>query len=166
MDIDFRYRENDMPQRFHTTSTNRIIALSAQPNLAEFQFLLQANRQLQDLIMRFNLGVEGAFPAGSMHGMAACCTAGGLERMQGKYANWTDHGIITLKLVSCDFLSFDLMEDGQRAAVYTYEKWVFIYADGRQEATSGSVNGYDVHRVDGTWRVDSVTFYAPNLQPG
>ena len=154
-----------MPQRFHTTSTNRVIALSAQPHLAEFQFLLQVNRQLQDLIMRFNLGVERAFAAGGMHGLKPCCTPAGLERMQGKYTHWTDHGIIALNLVSCDFLSFDLMDDGQRATVFTYEKWIFVYADGQQEATSGSVDGYDVHRVNDTWRVDSVTFYAPNLQP-
>ena len=155
-----------MPHRFHTTSTNRLVALSAQPSLPEYQFLMQVNRQLQDLILRFNLGVEGSFSAGGMHGLVACCTPDGLKRMEEKYTNWTSQQVKALNLVSCDFLSFDLSDDGQRAAIFTYEKWVFVYADSRQVATSGSVDGYDVHLADGAWRVDSVTFYAPNIQPG
>lgn len=155
-----------MPHRFHTTSTNRIVHLSSRPDLPEYQCLVQINRQLQDLILRFNLGVEGSFSAGGMQGLKSCCTPEGLERMNGKYANWTAQGVKALNLVSCDFLSFDLSEDGQRAAVFTYEKWVFLYADGRQVATSGSVDGYDVHLEGDTWRVDSVIFYAPNIQPG
>jgi hypothetical protein len=158
--------EKIMLHRFHTTSTNRIVALSPQPSLPEYQFLMQINRQLQDLILRFNLGVEGSFSADGMHGLKTCCTPDGLKRMEEKYTHWTGQQITALNLVSCDFLSFDLSDDGQRASVFTYEKWVFNYADGRQVATSDSVDGYDVHLADDAWRVDSVTFYAPNIQPG
>lgn len=154
-----------MPQRFHTTSTNRIIQLAGQPGSLEYLHLLEVNRKLLDLLIRFNLGVENSFRVGGMQGLAECCTAAGLKRMEVKYTNWRAATVAELNLVSCDFLSFDLLEK-DRARVFTFEKWVFVYEDGRQAPTAGSVDGYDVHLVNGLWRVDSVTFYAPNLEPG
>jgi hypothetical protein len=154
-----------MPHRFHTTSTNRIIQLAGQPDQVEFQRLREIDRQLQNLILNFNLGVEGSFSAGGMQGLKDCCTAAGLVRMQEKYSNWAGQQVAALNMVSCDFLSFDLFPEQNRARVFTFEKWVFVYADGRQAPTEGSVDGYDVHLVDGQWRVDSVKFYAPNPDP-
>lgn len=154
-----------MPHRFHTTSTNRIIQLAGQPGSPEYIHLLEVNRKLLDLLIRFNLGVENSFRAGGMQGLAECCTSAGLKRMEAKYTNWRAAAVAELNLVSCNLLSFDLLEK-DRARVFTFEKWMFVYEDGRQVPTAGSVDGYDVHLVNSLWRVDSVTFYAPNLEPG
>ena len=152
-----------MPHRFRTTTTN---LLAEDPGNLELHELAETDRSLKSLLLNFNLAVEASFKAGGMEAMAAWCTPAGVERMKGKYANWRKQQISALNLVRCDFLSFDLVEDGQRAQVFTYEKWVFVYEDGREVATSGSVDGYDIHLTADGWRVDSVTFYAPNVEPG
>ncbi len=151
-----------MPHRFHTTSTNLLAEDSASPELKD---LTLTDRSLKALLLDFNLAVEASFIAGGMEAMNAWCTPAGVERMKAKYAGWRQQQVAALKLVRCDFLSFDLSPDEQRAQVFTYEKWCFVYEDGREVPTSGSVDGYDIHLTADGWRVDSVTFYAPNAEP-
>lgn len=150
-----------MPQRFHTTSTNRIIQLTQPSANAELDDMLEINRQIQRLIENFNLGVEGSFTAGGMQGLKNFCTPAGLARMQEKYTGWKKQSIAALNLVSCDFLSFDLNTEKDLAHVFTFEKWVFVREDGTETYTEGSVDGYEMHFSDGRWLVDSVKFYAP-----
>ncbi|HPH95839.1 MAG TPA: hypothetical protein PKW33_10580 [Anaerolineaceae bacterium] len=155
-----------MPQRFHTTSTNELAHLAGQTVPPEAKPLVEADCRIQNLILRFNLGIEKAFVAGGMLDLRDCCTQVGLERMEAKYKGWRAQKISALNLVSCDFLSFDLTPDGTKARVFTFEKWIFTYEDGRKVPTAGSVDCYEVHRVQDRWRVDSVTFYAPQENPG
>lgn len=154
-----------MPHRFHITSTNRMIQLSYTADREEFSKLYKIDQQIQELILKFNLGVERMFSDGSTQGLTDCCTSAGLARMQVKFNNWTNQKIKALNLVSCDFLSFDLAMENGRATAFTFEKWIFVYTAGKEVPTTGSVDGYDIHLVNGLWRVDSVKFYAPMTDP-
>jgi hypothetical protein len=69
-------------------------------------------------------------------------------------------------LVSYQFLSFTLSGDRQRIQTFTFEKWSFGYQNEQQIETQGSVDGYDIHKINGKWLIDSVTFYAPATNPG
>ena len=154
-----------MLNRFNTTSTNLMVELAARNQHDEFKHLLDIHTHLQILITGFNLGVERMFIENTADGMAEFCTEAGVQRFHEKYANWKNEQVAALTLVSCDFLSFNLSEDQNHAQVFTYEKWIFTYNDGRKVHTEGSVDGYDVHKNSNGWRVDSVKFYAPEANP-
>ncbi len=149
-----------MPHRFPTTSTNRLVQSAREDTTADHQTLFDTDQEIQTLLQKFNQGVEGSFSAGGMQGMIEYTTTAGFARMQEKYALWTNQQVTALNLVSCEFLSFDLSADQKHAKAYTFEKWVFVYADGKEVPTAGSVDGYDLHQIDGRWRVDSARTYA------
>lgn len=150
-----------MPQRFPATSTYQMLELASKPDQQEFQRLLEIDHRIQNLLMKFNLGVDASFSEGGMAGLKEFTTPAGFARMQEKYAGWSSQGVKALHLVSCHFLSFILDPDQARARAFTFEKWVFIYTDGREVHTQGSIDGYDLHLVNGEWLVDSVQFYPP-----
>ncbi|MDX9863719.1 MAG: hypothetical protein RBT34_02825 [Anaerolineaceae bacterium] len=150
-----------MPQRFPATSTRHMLALASKPDQKEFQQLLEIDHRIQNLLMKFNLGVDASFSEGGMAGLKEFTTPAGFARMQEKYAGWSSQGVKVLQLVSCHFLSFDLHSNEEQAQAFTFEKWVFVYAGGREVHTQGSVDGYDLHLVNGEWLVNSVQFYPP-----
>lgn len=154
-----------MPHRFHTTTTNRLVQLASKPDHEDFHRLFEMDRQIQNQILKFNLGVENSFTQGGIQGLQECCTPAGLERMQQKYDNWKSQQVIALNLLSCDFLSFNLTPNQERATAFTFEKWAFVYSGGKEIQTGGSVDGYELHLLHSQWLIDSVIFYAPNPEP-
>ncbi len=155
-----------MNDKYLTTSTNRMIQCIDDQNLRDYQFLREIDRNIQDLIIGFNLGVEKMSTTGDPAFLKDYTTEKGLERFKEKHINWKNQGIIKLSLLSYQFLSFTLSADQQRIQSFTFEKWSFGYQNGQQIATEGSVDGYDIRKIDGKWLIDSVTFYAPAINPG
>jgi hypothetical protein len=118
-----------------------------------------------ELLHTFNPGVQNSFFANGVQGLEPLTTAEGYARMQKKYTNWRAAGIRELNLVLCDFLSFTLdpVKDNEAtlsAVAYSFEKWVFVYENGDQKPTRGSVDRYVLRHEGGGWKVDSVMTYA------
>ena len=149
-----------MSERFPINSTNQIVQFSAEKANTAAQSLIDCSRQIQALLQTFNQGVQNSFKDGGMQGLQAYTTPDGYVRMQEKYATWTKRQVTELNLVSCEFLSFNLAPDKTHARAYTFEKWVFVYADGKTVPTAGSVDGYDLELHEGTWRVHTAVTYA------
>jgi hypothetical protein len=149
-----------MPQRFHTTSTNRILQLAQPQNTPELKDLLQTDRQIKRLIQDFNLAVEASFTAGGMQGLKNLCTPAGFVHMQEKYAGWKSQSIAALHLITCNFLSFDWDAQKNFARAFTQEQWGFTYTDGKEIPNHESVDEYEIDCIDGQWLVDSVRSYA------
>ncbi|MCE5209731.1 MAG: hypothetical protein LLG42_15675 [Chloroflexi bacterium] len=145
-----------MPPQFPINSTNQLV----QSAKSDQHTLFEIGRQIQALLQKFNLSVQGSFSAGGVQGLEQLTTASGYEIMQKKYSNWINRQVVALNLASCEFLSFNLTADQNHAKAFTFEKWVFVYADGKTVPTAGSVDGYDLRQVDGQWRVDSARTYA------
>ncbi|GEM_PF-3091104 len=155
-----------MSEKYFTTSTNRMIQCVDDQDLNTYQFLREIDRNIQDLIIGFNLGVEKMSTTGDPAYLKDYTTEKGLERFKEKHINWKRKGIIKLRLLSYQFLSFTLTDDQQMIQAYTFEKWSFGYENEQQIATEGSVDGYDIRKIDGKWLIDSVTFYAPATNLG
>lgn len=150
-----------MPADFPVNSTNQII--QAAQGCGGVPTLTDADRQIQALLKEFNLGVQGSFAAGGVEGMRRLTTPEGYQVMQKKYATWMSRQVTELNLVSCEFLAFNLTGDG-KARAWTFEKWIFVYADGKTLPTAGSVDGYDLQQIDGEWRVVSARTYAAEAE--
>ena len=149
-----------MPHRFINTSTNILVKAAREGTQNSNQHQLDTDQQIQALLQVFNQGVEASFSAGGVGGLREYTTAEGYKRMQEKYARWTNQQVTALNLVSCEFLAFDLDPKQQTAKAFTFEKWVFKYADGKEVPTAGAVDGYILQCIDGQWRVDSARTYA------
>jgi len=149
-----------MPAEFPINTTNQLVQVASQHTGFDMVSAAEANDEIQALLRRLNLGVQDSFAAGGVHAMETLTTPEGYVIMQQKYARWISRQIVELNLVSCEFLAFDLLEDGSRARAYTIEKWVYVYADGRAVSTPGSVNGYNLQWTDGQWRVGSAATYS------
>jgi hypothetical protein len=128
---------------------------------------LQHQAEIEALIQHFNLGVQNSFAEGSVNGLAPRCTPQGFIRMQKKHSGWRERAIKELNLTACEFLSFTLEpptaganNNGLAATAYTFEKWVFVFENGEQKATKGSVDRYILQFLEGNWKVDSVMTYA------
>ncbi len=146
-----------MPAEFPRNSTNQIV--QAATACADVKTLSDTDHQIQALLREFNLGVQASFSADGVQGMQQFTTAEGYQVMQKKYANWMSRQVTALNLVSCEFLAFNLTGGG-KARAWTFEKWIFEYADGKTFPTAGSVDGYDLEQVNGQWRVVSARTYA------
>jgi hypothetical protein len=120
-----------------------------------------ADAGIQQTLHQFNLGVQNSFQSGGVQGLKDLCTVDGYTRMQTKYSGWRQKQICALNLVLCDFLAFNLVEDNlTSAAAFTFEKWVFVYENGEEVHTRGSIDGYDLRCEDGVWKVNSVETFA------
>lgn len=129
--------------------------------IGQYVHLAKEELKLENTIYQFNLGVDGSFKAGGVEGLKNLCTGMGYERMQQKYSGWRSKQIKALNLVECSFLSFDLLAgDPKKARVYTFEKWVFVYENGEEVKTRGSIDGYDLFFENDTWKVDHVETFA------
>jgi hypothetical protein len=149
-----------MLPEFPLNSTNQLVQAAKGCTYVGDPAAPEANEHIQRLLQAFNLGVQASFAAGGVQALQPLTTADGYVRMQKKYAGWISRGVVELNLVSCEFLAFNLTGDNQ-ARAYTFEKWVFVYADGKSVPTAGSVDGYVLEYADGGWRVKSVMTYAP-----
>ena len=140
---------------------------SAQPEnktlrqLADQYLELEKNNiEIQSLLHDFNLGVQGSFPAGGVQGMTSVCSAKGHALMQKKYTGWRQKGVKALNLVECNFLAYNLQADNaSRARAFTFEKWVFVYENGEEVFTQGSIDRYDLVRQDDGWKMENVDFF-------
>lgn len=126
---------------------------------------LQHQKAIVELLQTFNPGVQNSFFTGGVQGLKDCCTAEGYAKMEVKYKTWREKQIRELNLVSCEFLSFTLVppeseKDELSALAYTFEKWVFVYENGEQKPTRGSVDRYVLIYEGEHWKVDSVMTYA------
>ena len=143
-----------MDARFPTNTTNALVqAMQAADETT--RVWLETDSAVKALIQTFNLGVEGSFAAGGVQALAAVCTAAGYANMQKKFLGWRGNHIQSLQLVSCDFLAFHLTIPDE-AEVFTFEKWVYTYEDGRQVFTQGSVDHYLLARKADGWKVKFV----------
>jgi hypothetical protein len=147
-----------MDKRFPSITSIGMLNYST-PHFREVGLAAVSEVEAIDVTIRaFNLGVQGMFSQGHADGMAMYCSADWLVEMRRKYAAWRQQGIQQLNLVTCRFLGADIPSELD-AMAFAYEHWCFVYEDGSERFTTGSIDQYYLSKDSGTWLVEKVVFF-------
>lgn len=147
-----------MDKRFPSITSIGMLNYS-KPHFLEVGLANASEVEAIDMAIRaFNLGVQGMFSQGHADGMAKFCSDDWLVEMHLKYAAWRQQGIQQLNLITCRFLGADIFTE-LNAMAFAYEHWCFVYEDGSERFTTGSVDQYFLSKHTGEWLVEKVVFF-------